>query len=139
MRAILADMSSRKLVTSLKRLSKGLVQARYGESSSDPWHTFSAPYDGGPLTVASFKKAMRLPDSPEGELREESVEEFFESMRESDDASRYATLRELIFRELKQVKIFLSSSEQVVEGRVYLCGVAADGKIVGLWAIRVWT
>lgn len=100
-------MSSRKLVTSLKRLSKGLVQTRYGESASDPWHTFSARYDGAPLTAASFKKAMRLPDGPEGELREESVEEFFESMQESDDAPRYAALRELVSRELKQLKIFL--------------------------------
>jgi hypothetical protein len=132
-------MSSRKLVTSLKRLSKGLLQTHYGESSSDPWHPFSVRYGGGRLTVASFKKAMRLPDGAEGELREESVDEFFESMQASDEAPRYAALREVINRELKQVKIFLSSSEEVVEGRVYLCGVAADSKIVGLWAIRVWT
>lgn len=141
------DVTGEAFKKDLAALTKNIRFDYYGSEADDAWKPFSANLEG-PLTKASFAEALNLPSGPKGEVTERSAKEFFDAMADtSDDAplgsdqerADYKKLADAMFGKLKDVKVFLVGADSVVEGKVYLCGRAPDGKVVGVSASRIWT
>lgn len=141
------DVTAASFAKDLAVMTKNIRFDYYGSEADDAWKPFTANLNGA-LTKASFSAALNLPGGPEGEVTERSAKEFFAEMADtSDDAplgsdqerADYKKLGEAMFKHLKDVKVFLVGADEVVQGKVYLCGRAPDGKLVGVSATRIWT
>lgn len=132
----------------LTELTRDLRFNYYGTEGRDRWTSFTARFDGSPLTSVAFARAMKLPRGPEGEVTQLSVKEFFDAhtgrgpepvVLSPAAQAGHAALHKALRMNLKDVRIFMVGADSVAEGKVYVVGRANDGNLAGISATRVYT
>ncbi|MDB5290344.1 MAG: Nuclease inhibitor-like protein [Phycisphaerales bacterium] len=116
------------LLEALKMATNGLL---YPSESDEPFEPFRWK-----RTTDDPAKEVAAHDKPGAKIREQSVDEFFAGLAESDDAKKFADLRRELESRLSGLRVFRVGD---IEVGVYLIGKTPSGDWAGLRTTSVET
>lgn len=109
----------------LRKASEGLL---YPSESDEPFDVFTWPTGSSAKDVLASKH--------EGKVDEASFDEFFAELADSEDAGRFAKLKEVITATLRDVRVFRVGATNV---DIYIVGKSASGHLSGLHTTSIET
>lgn len=126
----MADQQSPKPSADLETLEEATAGLMYPSESEAPFDVFRWNASGPDLLKDVQAHAKK------GLIQEQLVDDFFEQLRDSDDAQRFAELRRAMESVVTGLKVYRSGR---IEVDVFIIGKSHSGDWIGLHTVSVET
>jgi hypothetical protein len=121
------------LLDDLRKASAGVEYPSESDAPFDPFHWTAQAVRGG-----SALEQITARGGAGRKVEQVSIEQFFEPLRESDDADRFTALRRVLESRLTKLKIFRVGAGEV-KVDIYLIGQTPSGNWAGLHTTSIET